>query len=386
MMSKCPFCFEILDPSRYAFQCQGSCQPADDPAGSRLYGAPRQWRPTMVMSPPPGQERGWAPPPNVTCQRCRGPMGQCCPTCHQFLPPDWRSGSVTTIALAGARATGKSIYIGVVVKLLELLAEAHQTTLSFVDGDSREMYRNIYEKPLYETRGIIAPTPRATVADSYQRQPLILSLGILNGMRRFVVLRDVAGEDLEGTVENLPHLQFFQNASVVLFMFDPTRVPEVRNQLQDLIPAQLYEGGDPAVVLNNLNMLIGPGTPRLGIVLSKFDTMQTLTQVADTELSRVMSNAGAAFMRDPGARMTGYDEEDGQLLHAEVRSLLQRLGASHIVTGVERPHSGRPLEHRFFVVSALGAPTEGENLHDHGIAAFRCLDPIRWALRADGAI
>lgn len=384
-MTKCPYCFIDLTPDRYAFQCQGRCNPADDPVGSELWGAPRTWKPTIFLGQQPGSTNARVPE-RVTCQRCGGPMAECCPTCHQFLPPDWRSGLATCIALAGARATGKSIYVGVAVKLLELFAEAHQTTIGFVDGASREVYTRIYEKPLYEQRGIIAPTPRANLADSYQRQPIILSLGILNGRRRYLVLRDVAGEDLESQVDGARHLGFFANASAVFFLFDPTRVPEVRNQLQDLIPAQLHAGGDPGVVLDNLNLLIGPGRPRLAIVLSKFDTMQVLTQVADTELSRIMSNAGAAFMRDPGVSMPGYAEDDGQLLHHEVRSLLQRLNASHIVTAVERPHSGRVLDHRFFVVSALGAPTEGEQLHDHGIASFRCLDPLRWALRRDGAI
>lgn len=384
-MTKCPYCFRDLTDGQYAYQCQGTCSPVEDPVGSQLWGAPRTWRPTVFVGPPPG-DSDWRPPDNMTCQRCDGPMEECCPTCHQFLPQAWRTGTATCIALAGARATGKSIYIGVVVKLLELLAEAHQTTLGFVDGPSREMYTRVYEKPLYETRGIIAPTPRANLADSYQRQPIILSLGIMNGHRRFLVLRDVAGEDLEGQVDNVAHLSFFAYASAVLFLFDPTRVPEVRNQLQDLIPAQLHAGGDPGVVLNNLNLLIGRGNPRLAVVLSKFDTMQTLTQVADTELSRIMSNAGAAFVRDPGVGRMGYDEDDGELLHLEVRSLLQRLNASHIVTAIERPHSGRVLDHRFFVVSALGAPTEGENLHDHGIASFRCLDPLRWVLNRDGAL
>lgn len=383
-MTKCPYCFTDLT-DLHAFQCQGRCNAIEDPVGTRLWGAPRTWKPTVFVSPPPGNA-AWQPPANPTCQRCDGPMAECCPDCHQFLPPDWRSGTATCIALAGARATGKSIYIGVVVKLLDLLAEAHRTTLSFVDGASREVYQRVYEEQLFVQRGIIAPTPRANLADSYQRQPIILSLGILNGKRRFLVLRDVAGEDLENRVDDAPHLGFFAHASVVLFLFDPTRVPEVRNQLQDLIPAQLHSGGDPALVLNNLSQLIGAGRPRLGVVLSKFDTMQTLTQVADTELSRVMSNAGAAFMRDPGVAMAGYDEHDGALLDAEVRSLLQRLNAGHIVTAIERPHSGRVLDNRFFVVSALGAPTEGEKLHDHGIAAFRCLDPIRWSLRRDGAL
>ena len=375
-MTKCPYCFIDLTPDRYAFQCQGRCNAVDDPVGSALWGAPQTWKPTVI-----GPQSDI-----VTCQRCSGPMAECCPHCHQFLPADWRTGSATCIALAGARATGKSIFVGVAVKLLELFARAHQTTVSFVDGASREVYTDIYETPLYERRGIIPPTPRANLADSYQRQPIILGLGNLNGRRRFLVLRDVAGEDLENRVDGAQHLGFFAHASTVLFLFDPTRVPEVSNQLQDLIPAPLHSGGDPGVVLENLNRLIGPGRPRLAVVLSKFDTMQALTRVADTELSRLMANAGAAFMRDPGVSMRGYDEEDGRLLDLEVRSLLQRLNAGHIVSAVERPHSGRPLDHRFFVVSALGAPTEGEQLHDHGIASFRCLDPLRWALLRDGAL
>ena len=51
----------------------------------------------------------------------------------------------------------------------DLLAEAHHTTLGFVDGASREIYQRVYEEQLYVRRGIIAPTPRANLADSYQR-------------------------------------------------------------------------------------------------------------------------------------------------------------------------------------------------------------------------
>lgn len=382
MSTKCPHCFVTLSTD-YAMTCRNRCSTKPDERASLLYGAPVETAPIGRFQGP--DDPNWQPdlPP---CPSCNGPLVECCPRCHMVFPPNWRQGVATCIALAGARATGKSVYIGVLVKLLELFADAHGTTVEFADGASRQMYENVYEKPLFEARGIIPPTPRATTADSYQRQPIILSLGMLGGVRRYLVLRDVAGEDLENRVDGQAHLGFFEHASTVLFLFDPTRVPEVANQLQDLIPAQLHEGGDPAVVLNNLNLLIGQGRPRLGVVLSKFDTMQTLTQVADTALSRIMSNAGAAFMRDPGTRMAGYDEADGGLLHAEVRSLLERLRAGRIVTAVERPHTGYPLEHRFFVASALGAPTRGETLHNHGIASFRCLDPVRWTLRAEGAI
>lgn len=379
-MTKCPHCFADLPPQQLTFMCVGSCKPEPDLEGTRWHGSPVMWRPMLNAGP----QAATNPPP---CRLCQGPTREACHRCHYVLPPQWRQGHATCIALAGARATGKSIYVGVLVKQLELLAEAMYTTVGFVTGQSREIYERVYERPLYETRGIIAPTPRANLSDSYQREPLIIGLGLIRGVRRYLVLRDVAGEDLENSPDNQPHLAFFQDASAVLFLFDPTRVPEVGDQLRDLIPAQLHEGGDPALVLEHLNQLIGPGRPRLGVVLSKFDTMQALRDVEGTQLSRIMSHSGAAFIRDPGlSGGPAMNTSDADLLHAEVRSLLQRLGAGHIVTAVERPHSGRVLDHRFFVVSALGAPTDGQNLHDHGIASFRVLDPIRWVLQREGVL
>ncbi|MGJ3509665.1 hypothetical protein [Enemella sp. A6] len=379
-MTKCPHCFVNLPPQQLTFMCVGACKPEPDQIASRWHGAPVTWRP-MLNAAPQAAVRG------VICPRCQGPTRECCPRCHYHLPDEWRHGQATCVALAGARATGKSIYIGVLIKQLELLAEAMETTVRFVTSTSREIYERVYERPLYEARGIIPPTPRANLSDSYQREPLILGLGTIRGVPRYLVLRDVAGEDLENPPDNQPHLGFFQDASAVLFLFDPTQVSEVRDQLRDLIPAQLHEGGDPALVLENLHRLIGPGQPRLGVVLSKFDTMQALRDVEGTQLSRIMSNSGAAFIRDSGLTLgPALNPVDADQLHAEVRSLLQRLGAGHIVTAVERPHSGRSLDHRFFVVSALGAPTDGQNLHDHGIASFRVLDPIRWALQREGVL
>jgi len=45
-----------------------------------------------------------------------------------------------------------------------------------------------------------------------------------------------------------------------------------------------------------------------------------------------MSNPGAAFLREDGGDRGPYDEVDGELLHHEVRSLLQKLHAGPIVT------------------------------------------------------
>jgi hypothetical protein len=380
-VSKCPHCFQTLPADRFAYACQsGQCEATPDEVATALHGAPVSTTPVQVL-PRPDARRGWTPPPAVPCRECRGPAGACCPACHYLLLPGWVDADVTCLAMAGARATGKSFYIAVAVRQLELLAELRNSTMEAATTATRQRYSEIYERPLYEERGIIPPTPPVSTAGSYQREPLIFSLGASEQRRRYLVLRDVAGEDLENLTDGDASMRFFRHASGVVFLFDPLTVPDVRSQLQGLVPHQLFHGGDPRSVLANVMRLIGDGRPQLAITVSKFDTLQALRSVEGTDWSRVMSNPGAAFLRDPGLG-TPYDERDGELLHLEVRSLLQRLHAGSVVAAVESPPSGRPLDHRFFAVSALGDSPEGERLHDHGISPFRCLDPIRWMLRA----
>ena len=93
------------------------------------------------------------------------------------------------------------------------------------------------------------------------------------------------------------------------------------------------------------------------VILSKFVALQALSDVEGSEWSELMSNAGAAYLRDNSASCC-YDDSDGQLLHEEARSLLVRLHGASIVTAVENPCQrsaiGAPLLHRFGPGSGAG--------------------------------
>lgn len=382
-MTRCPQCFHLLSEQRYTWSCRsGKCTAAPDEVASGYRGV-------AVVAPGPfyaadrpvvTKRSSWSPPATVICRECGVPADEMCPDCHYPLPAGWREAQATCIAMAGARATGKSLYIGVLVKQLEQLFDRVGATLEPATETTRDTYGSEYERPLFEERGIMRPTPRADTENSYQRDPLIFSMGTWSGQRRYLVLRDVAGEDLEASSSSTQHLAFFAHADGVFFMFDPFRVTEVRDQLADLVPAQRNQGGDPKTVLANLMRILGGAAPRVAVILSKFDAIQALRDVSGTDWSQVMANPGAAFSRDPSLDPAGYQEIDGQLLHLEVRSMLQRLHAGPIVTAIENPTSGVPLPHRFFAVSALGESPNGESLHSRGIAPFRCLDPLRWVL------
>ncbi|KZS51730.1 hypothetical protein A4G26_19975 [Mycobacterium kansasii] len=384
--TKCPRCFGILDPNLYMWSSaptSGSPRYYDAVASAFVgaktdIGALFQWnRPTGYAGPPPAT--------HVASQVLRGPVVEICPVCHFALPDRWRDGQAYCIAMAGARATGKSLYIGVLVKQLQLLCEQLGYAMEPATRATAAAYATDYETPLFVQRGLLPPTPTVLTQTSTQREPLIFCLGFWHGLPRYLVLRDVAGEDLESGDLHDPPFRFFSNAEAVFFMFDPLRVKSIRDQLHDLLPPQMVSGGDPRTVLNNVIMAIGSGQPRLAVILSKFDALRVLRDVENSEWAMIMSNAGAAYLRDTSDAPL-YDDHDGQLLHEEVRSLLVRLNAGSMVAAVENPSTPTRLRHRFFVVSSLGQPPTGQRLHVRGIAPFRCADPVRWVTSSFGVL
>jgi hypothetical protein len=381
-MTKCPRCFCLLSDNHYAWSAapHAGAQRYRDPVASAYSGADTDSGAIYNVKPPLGH-RGAVPSATDAAHVLQSPVVEICPTCHFTLPDGWRNGHATCIAMAGARATGKSLYIAVLIKQLELLCEKLGMSMEPVTRASADAYERNYERPLYEQRGLIPPTPTVQTQASHQRVPLMFSVGSSHGVRQFVVLRDVAGEDMESGDLHATHFQFFSNADAVFFMFDPLRVKGIRDQLHDLLPPQFYSGGDPRSVLSNVLTAIGAGRPKLAVILSKFDALRALRDVEGSEWSMIMSNSGAAYSRDTSASKS-YDETDGQLLHEEVRSLLERLKGGSIISAVENPSNGVRLVHRYFVVSALGQPPAAGRLNARGIAPFRCADPLRWVTSA----
>jgi hypothetical protein len=385
-VTKCPRCFVALTPDQHLWTTlpQAGGPRYLDEVASAFQGAPAECGPFYKWDRPRGYH-GPPPPSTDAARALNNPVIEVCPVCHFRLPFRWREGHATCIALAGARATGKSLYIAVVVKQLELLCENLGVSMEFATRAGAAAYSAYYEKPLHVQRGLLPPTPTVHTQTSLQREPLIISIGVWHGVRRYLVLRDVAGEDMETDDLRAPPFRFFAHADAVFFMFDPLRVRSIRDHMQDLLPSQTFGGGDPRGVLSNVMRAIGRGQPLLAVILSKFDVLRALRDVEGSEWSLIMSNAGAAYLRDTSDAQH-YDEAGGRLLHEEVRSLLTRLNAGAMVTAVENPSSGATLTHRYFVVSSLGQPPSGNRLHSRGIAPFRCTDPVRWTTSRFGVL
>jgi hypothetical protein len=301
------------------------------------------------------------------------------------VPSDWRDYKVTCVVMAGARATGKSLLLGVMKAQFEQFVDQFHRCALMPLGRTAEVFDERYTRPLYEERNILPPTASMRDVETTAREPLIFTFQEHTpaGPRtRALVLRDVAGEDLEARGARDEMLGFFSRADAVLALLDPMKVEEIRLVLQGILPYGGSVGGDGFAVIEHVVRLMGARSPEaqthipLALALSKADTLQSLRQVQGNKWRQIMGRPGSPLRRDPSMRTPHFDQVDGDLLHYEVAALLEEFGASRVAHFLSM-HAPRS---RYFAVSALGAPPRGEMLHAGGIAPFRVLDPLKWIL------
>ena len=383
MPAKCPGCFAVVPSDFAVYVCKGACPIQVDPLAGAYAG-------TEISNPPLTEVHGALPAPGHWPQ-CRGgshlTSRELCPRCHQPLPPRWRDFDTIALAMAGSRTTGKSVYLGVLIKQIQALAVRAQGSFLPVDQASSEQYKKYYESVLYEARGLIPPSGRLGTEAAVHRNPMSFSLSVPGQPKRAISVRDVAGEDFEQPQTDAVLFNFLGNADSLFYLVDPLSVRPIQQMLYGLVDTINTQGGDPLATLNNVLSLVsnasnGGRGVKLAVILSKFDALHRLADHEARPWSEIMGNAGAAFSRDPYATDGRWDIRDADLLDAEVRGLLELLGATPLVNLANLEFADR----RFFAVSALGvAPAPGGlSTRGRGMAPFRILDPLRWVMNGRG--
>jgi len=383
-MNRCPQCFASTDTGlSAAFVCTGSCPWERDEIASRVLGVEIGSR-RITVAPMPDSRRARRP----TATICSGPCGQwtraeVCLTCHRPFPVRWRDTDTTNLVLAGARTSGKTVYIAVLVHQLKLLARDLRVSFEADDDTTAREYAEKYEEPLFSGRRLFASTPAARrEAGRSLPPPLIFRMGRADGRMHRIVIRDLPGENLERRALDTDMFGFLGRADGVVFLIDPFQVRSIREMLSDVLPEPEDLGAEAQFVLDNLTRLLRRTSLHdrvdvpVAVLLSKFDAMQELRHIDDAFWRSVFDAPGAAFQRDPSLEPR-FDSDDADLLQAEVRSLLHLLHADDLLIQLDSGYRNS----RLFVCSALGNAPRASALHANGIAPFRVLDPVKWILR-----
>ena len=389
----CPFCFNRFRLREAPLRPTGNVAPEADTKVQgffRLAEAPQLSKVTQPMN-------GW-----LSFFRQNNSWSKendrICPNCHLPLPLATATGQLNTkvIAVIGEKASGKSNYFAVLLRLLiegnfardagfgvvaQPTWDVHQNKKVLSSILFRERYGSLFDDRTVvdETKKLKDnPALRAPLIYRLQFSHCTLGQRIRHPLTRFqatdLVLFDTAGEDMQNPEEMEQNYRYLATAAGVIFLIDPTRLPNVLPQMPMDIQslAREYPGRAGQVVDTFLNLLDRHGS---GILR----TIRVPVAFAFTKLDllRGIIEPGSRLLV-PSRHHDGFDAEDFQRTSNEVRRHLDRWGGGAVATNLKRfSRAG------FFALSSLGRQPD-ENRHVRQLSPLRVVDPLLWVLNQLG--
>ncbi len=386
----CPFCFRKVDSSRLAYQCAGrgniECKKEEDEARVRLTGSHLETYPTFL--PAPGRSA------STSCPKCGGPAKRrACPQCHTALPIDFVDSKSPMIGLVGAKNSGKTVLMTVLVKQLRenvglrFGADIRIATDNPDGHQGLSDYQASREQPLY-SQGTLPPATDKQGTGARQRTtPIVLrwrqeSARLMRGQGlRSTVLSfvDTAGEDLND-IDTAFTLEYLSVCDALMITLDPFAMPGARARLN--LPANAIGVGDdvPLDVLSRITELL-----RTEYKVKNKKKIKLPVAIVFTKIDAFypgLDRTNPIMGRPSG--LPAYEDADGQAVHEHMLALLHEWNAADIDMHLRLNYS----DYRYFGVSALGAEPNYQTLSvaPGGVQPHRVEDPVLWLLSKTGTV
>jgi hypothetical protein len=386
----CPYCYGGFYERDIKFRCSGRIGPKGQRCKPEIDQLLRDRTGFAGALPPVFAADGRMTA--ASCPQCGAESTtRICPLCHSQLPVHFGKVRSRLIALVGAKESGKTVYMTVLVhELMHRAGEDLNAAISGADDNTRLRFASDYERPLYRDARLLASTTTAATRD---QAPLVFRfttegrasrLG-LNGtgepQRTLLSFFDTAGEDLRSAQSVEENVQYLAAADGVVLLLDPLQMRGARGLAAPgtLLPTPGAVGDEPANVLENITDLIMAKegikarqriSKPLAIVFTKMDAL--LHDLKET----------SPLLRPP-VHTQHFDERDSLAVHAEIQRLLARWEGSRIDQIARKNYR----TYRYFGVSALGeTPTEQNHVSPRGVRPFRVTGPFVWMLAQFGTI
>jgi double-GTPase-like protein len=322
----------------------------------------------------------WRRPSVVACQCGVKTSKLICPCCHNDLPSQFGSTAVHTIALIGAKESGKSHYIAVLVnELTNRVGMAFNASLNALDEQTIRRYRQDFRRWIYVDRVTIPPTVTARQQGSSVRYPLTYRFSIklrrwlpFNGLKvSSLVFFDTAGEDLDHIDQMSTETKYLANSDGIIFLLDPLQIPAVRHLLTKSATLP-QENTDPQDIVGRAATLI-----RQMSGLSPTEKIKTPVALAFSKIDvvRPLFEPGSP-VHQASSHNGQFDIVDGQQMSENMRAYLSQW----IGPGLDLFMQHNFENYSYFGISALGAQPDTQGRLASGVAPFRVEDPLLWIL------
>ena len=377
----CPFCFNKQKIHEVDFACQDEKCTDEDRVYIEYWDVAARNRPTVTTGPAPGRLSFIKPKmaAKTNCRTCsKETRTRLCRTCHSVLPHTISDYEDIIIAVIGAKSSGKSHYIGILInEINKAIGNAYHSILQSENDETIERYKNAFRNPLYKDKVLLDVTPSAQT-DPSVRKPLLYTMKFNIDSKIKVVtlsLFDTAGEDLKAQADMEKHTKYLIHSAGIICLVDPLQIDRVREEVADKDPGMSLPIADPNAepsdLITRTTKLI-----RQGLNLKEEVIIKTPIAVSFSKVDAIKSLLDVTSSLQNESRHTEtnmFNIADFEAVNSEMRSLVQAWTEGNLTNLLQLNYQN----HAYFGLSALGHAPKGKL---ETIEPYRVEDPFLWLL------
>lgn len=362
----CPRCFEEQSLDSIEYICSNTSQTA---------------RCQHAMDQVPQHPANLKKP---VCEECGHPLiTKVCSKCGAELPLNIGTTKNYPIAIIGAKETGKSNYVAVLINQLKNeVGRAFDCSLMACGDKTMNRYRTDFYDPLFRKRVCVRGSDAGDV------DPLIYSLIFRRkgGLFRKTVndavsltFFDTAGENLNALDTMQTFNRYLFHSAGIILLLDPLQLPAVRDELQDKIRLP-EENTDVNTILNRTIEIIRTGSG-LTDLSKKIDIPLAIAFTKIDAVDSLLDPASCLKNDSMHIRKGYFDQVDFNDSNEEMQSLVENWLGMELYQTVSMQFS----RFAFFGLSALGSNPDMDNRIPK-FRPFRVADPFLWLLAQENII
>ena len=318
------------------------------------------------------------------CEECGQPLvTKVCPKCGGELPLNIGTAKSYPIAIIGAKETGKSNYVAVLINQLKNdIGRAFNCALMACGDKTLNRYRTEFYDPLYRHRTCVRGSDAGDV------DPLIYSLifkrkgGLFKKAVNDAVsltFFDTAGENLNSLASMQTFNRYLYHSSGIILLLDPLQLPAVRDELQGKIRLP-EENTDVNTILNRTIEIIRTGSG-LTDLSKKIDIPIAIAFTKIDAVDELLDPASCLKNDSAHIRKGAFDKIDFEDANNEMQSLVESWLGMELYQTVSTQFSN----FAFFGLSALVSNPDMDNKIPK-FRPFRVADPFLWILSQENII